>query len=232
MADTPFPPQQQTPPGKQTEMNPEPQDVNPDYKGSGKLSGKVAIITGADSGIGRSVAILYAKESADIVVIYLSEDSDANITKEKVEAEGRKCLLIKGDVGDESFCKSAASQVKQEFDHIDILVNNAAEQHPQDSITDISEDQLTKTFRTNIFSMFFMTKAVLPELKEGSCIINTTSITAYRGSAKLLDYSSTKGAIVAFTRSLSQNLTEKKNPGQCRCPWSYLDATDSIYVPS
>ncbi|MUG95625.1 SDR family oxidoreductase [Scytonema sp. UIC 10036] len=203
------PPQHQNPPGREGEMTPKPQSQNPQYKGSGKLEGKVALITGADSGIGRATAILFAREGADVAVVYLSEQQDAEETKRLVETEGTRCLLIKGDVGSESFCKEAIQQTVNQLGHLDILINNAAEQHPQQSIEDISAEQLERTFRTNIFGMFFMTKAALPHLKEGSAIINTTSVTAYKGSPQLLDYSATKGAIVAFTRSLSQSLVEK-----------------------
>lgn len=202
-----FPPQHQDQqPGIQTEMNPMPKDVDPAYKGSEKLKGKVAMITGGDSGIGRSVAIYYAKEGADIVVVYLNEHDDAQKTKELVEAEGVKCLLLAGDVGDESFCKTIVEKTVSEFGKVNILVNNAAEQHPQQSLLDITAEQLEKTFRTNIFSMFYLTKATLPHLEQGDTIINTTSITAYKGNETLIDYSSTKGAITAFTRSLSQSL--------------------------
>jgi len=204
------PPQHQNHrPGSEGEMTPKPQAEGSNYRAAGKLEGKVALITGGDSGIGRSVAILYAKEGADVAIMYLSEDQDAEETKRLVEAEGKRCLLLKGDVGDEHFCQQAVQQTVQELGHLDILINNAAEQHPQESIENISAEQLERTFRTNIFGMFFMAKAALPHLKEGSAIINTTSVTAYKGSPQLLDYSSTKGAIVAFTRSLSQSLVEK-----------------------
>ncbi|BAY22192.1 short-chain dehydrogenase/reductase SDR [Calothrix sp. NIES-2100] len=203
------PPQQQNPPGNEAEMTPKPQFDDSKYRGSGKLQGKVALITGGDSGIGRSVAIFYAREGADVAIMYKDEQQDAEETKRLVEAEGRRCLTIQGDIGDEQFDQQAVEQVVKELGHLDILVNNAAEQHPQESIEKITADQLERTFRTNIFSMFFLTKAALPYLKEGSAIINTTSVTAYKGSPQLLDYSATKGAIVAFTRSLSQSLIEK-----------------------
>jgi len=169
----------------------------------------VALITGADSGIGRAVAIAFAKEGADVAILYLNEHDDAKETKKLVEAQGRRAVTIAGDIGDEAFAQQAVQQTVDEFGKLDILINNAAEQHPQDSIEDITKEQLERTFRTNIFSMFFLTKAALKHLKEGSAIINTTSVTAYQGNKQLLDYSSTKGAIVAFTRSLSQNLVSK-----------------------
>ncbi|MDQ0415510.1 SDR family oxidoreductase [Mesobacillus stamsii] len=205
-----FPPQHQDhQPGTEPEMNPEPKSVDEQYKGSGKLSGKVALITGGDSGIGKSVAIYYAKEGADIAIIYLEESNDAKTTKELIEAEGRKCLLLSGDVGSEQFCEEAVRKTIDAFGKIDILVNNAAEQHPQKSLLDISAQQLEKTFRTNVYSIFHLTKAVLPHLKKGSSIINTSSITAYQGNEKLIDYSSTKGAIVSFTRSLAMSLASQ-----------------------
>jgi len=205
-----MPPQHQNrQPGIEAQMTPRPKAEDEQYRGSGKLRGKVAIITGGDSGIGRAVAIMYAREGADIAILYLNEHQDAEEAKRLVEKEGRRCQLIPGDVGDESFCRQAVQRTVQELGRLDILVNNAAEQHPQDSIEQISAEQLERTFRTNIFGMFFMTKAALPHLKEGSAIVNTTSVTAYKGSPQLLDYSSTKGAIVAFTRSLSQGLAEK-----------------------
>ncbi|HEY9828311.1 MAG TPA: SDR family oxidoreductase [Stenomitos sp.] len=212
------PPQQQTPPGKQSEMTPEPRSEGSFYRGSGKLEGKVALITGGDSGIGRSVAAFYAKEGADVAILFNKEREDAERTKQMVEAEGRSCLVIQGDIGDEELCQQAVQQVVNEFGHLDILINNAAEQHPQTSIEDISAEQLERTFRTNIFSMFFMVKAALPNLKEGSAIVNTASVTAYKGSPQLLDYSATKGAIVSFTRSLSQSLVEKGIRVNCVAP--------------
>jgi len=168
------------------------------------------MITGGDSGIGRAVAIAFAREGADVAVVYLNEHKDAEETKRLVEQEGRRCVTIAGDVGEERVCRDAVDRVVREFRRLDVLINNAAEQHPQETIEKITADQLERTFRTNIFSMFFLTKAALPHLKEGSAIINTTSVTAYKGSPTLLDYSSTKGAIVAFTRSLSQALAERK----------------------
>jgi len=203
------PPQPQRPPGVEAEMTPRPIPVNFEYKPAGKLDGKVALITGGDSGIGRAVAIMYAKEGADVAIIYLNEHDDAAETKRMVEAEGRQCLTFDGDIGSEEFCRRAVEETAAKFGKIDILVNNAAEQKPQQSIEDITEEQLTRTFRTNIFGYFYMTKHVLKHLKEGAAIINTTSVTAYRGSPNLLDYSATKGAIVAFTRSLSKALVER-----------------------
>jgi NAD(P)-dependent dehydrogenase (short-subunit alcohol dehydrogenase family) len=203
------PPQKQNPPGVESQMTPKPQTDDEKYQGSGKLENKIALITGGDSGIGRAVAIAYAKEGADIAIIYLKEHEDAKETKNLVEKYGRRAIAIAGDIGEESFCQNAIQQTIDEFGKLDILVNNAAEQHPQENIEDISKEQLEKTFRTNIFSMFFITKAAMKYLQKGSAIINTTSVTAYKGSPQLLDYSSTKGAIVAFTRSLSQNLIQK-----------------------
>lgn len=204
-------PEQQDMPGHETEMEQKPVIIRDDYRGSGKLDGKAALITGGDSGIGRAVAVHFAREGADVAIVYLAvEDTDAEETRALVEAEGRQCLLLPGDVGDEAFCRQAVEQTVSQLGHLDILINNAAEQHPQDSIADITEDQLTKTFRTNIFGMFHLTKAALPHLEAArGAIVNTTSVTAYKGSPQLLDYSSTKGAIVAFTRSLSGSLAEQ-----------------------
>jgi NAD(P)-dependent dehydrogenase (short-subunit alcohol dehydrogenase family) len=205
-----LPAQEQTnQPGIEREMRPLPNENNKNYKGSGKLQGKTAVITGGDSGIGRAVAIAYAKEGANTVIVYLNEKQDAENTKRFVEQQGVRCLLLEGDIGDESFCQEVIEKTIGKFDGLDILVNNAAEQHPKKSIAEISSEQLERTFRTNIFSMFYLTKAALPHLKEGSAIINTTSITAYAGHQTLLDYSATKGAITTFTRSLSLQLAEK-----------------------
>jgi NAD(P)-dependent dehydrogenase (short-subunit alcohol dehydrogenase family) len=201
------PPQRQSQPGIEQEMTPVPDAVRPQHQGSGKLAGKVALITGGDSGIGRAVAVLFAREGADVAIGHLAEeDTDANETVKLVEAEGRRCLTLPGDIGDEAFCQEAVARTVRELGRLDVLVNNAAEQHTTQSIAEISAEQLERTFRTNIFAMFFMTKAALPHLGEGSAIVNTTSVTAYQGNPSLLDYSSTKGAIVAFTRSLSQQL--------------------------
>lgn len=202
------PPQHQDKqPGIESEMTPRPK-----YEGQdvfAKLAGKVAIITGGDSGIGRATAVLFAREGADVVVSYLDEHQDAEETKQKVEEEGQQCLLIPGDVGSEEHCNRIVEETISKFGKVDVLINNAAVQFPQQSIEDITSEQLEKTFRTNIFAYFYMAKAALKHLQQGSSIINTTSVTAYRGSSNLLDYASTKGAIVAFTRSLSQNLAEK-----------------------
>ncbi len=204
---TTLPPQHQTrQPGLQTEMNPQPVTIKDTYKGSGKLKNKTAIISGGDSGIGRAVAVHFAKEGADVAIIYLNEHEDADETKRLVEQEGRRCLAIAGDIGDEAFCKEAVKQTIEAFGKLDIVVNNAAEQHPQPNFLNITAAQLEKTFRTNVFGCFFLTKAALPHLKSGSAIINTASITAYEGNEQLIDYSATKGVIVAFTRSLAKAL--------------------------
>ena len=203
-------PQLQARPGIEAKMSPEPKAENNEINSSNKLLEKTAIITGGDSGIGKAVALLFAKEGADIAIIYLNEDKDANETKMLVEEKyGRKCVLVSGDISKESFCKRAIQKITRSVEKIDILVNNAAIHYESKSLEDITTAHLVKTFSTNIFSMFWITKAVLPFMKPGSSIINTTSVTAYRGSAGLIDYASTKGAIVSFTRSLSANLVEK-----------------------
>ena len=202
-----FPPlHQDFHPGFEYLMQPRPISHNPYYKGSCKLKDKVAIITGGDSGIGRAVAYLFAQEGADVVIQYLCEHEDANETKNNIECLGRKCLLIPGDLKDEEMSKVVVEKTIEQFGKIDILVNNHAVQYVQRSILDITAEQLDTTFRTNIYAYFFMTKAALPYLKKGSVIINTTSVTAYEGNKDLIDYSSTKGAITTFTRSLSQSL--------------------------
>jgi NAD(P)-dependent dehydrogenase (short-subunit alcohol dehydrogenase family) len=195
-------------PGHESQLEPKP-DWEPKYKGSDRLKGKVALITGADSGIGRAVAALFAREGADVAILYLCEHDDAAKTKEIVEGEKRRAITIAGDVGSKDFCEQAVKQTVDQLGRLDILVNNAGEQHPDESIRDITEDQLKRTFQTNIFGMFFLTQAALPHLREGSAIINCTSVTMYKGSPQLLDYSSTKGAITAFTRSLSKNLVKQ-----------------------
>lgn len=205
-----FPPQhQRRMPGLEEDMMPEPQEKGEWYRGSGKLNDRTAIITGGDSGIGRSVAVFFAREGADVAVIYLDEHRDAAETRRMVEAEGRRCITIAGDVGDSRFCRDAVEQTVDAFGRLDILVNNAAFQPYQDNLDTLSDGQLERTFRTNIFSYFYMTRAALKHLKQGGAVINTTSITAYRGSPRLLDYSSSKGAIVAFTRSLSLILAKR-----------------------
>ena len=208
-----FPPQQQADqPGDEHEMSPRPDYQKAGYAGSGKLDGQAALITGGDSGIGRAVAVLFAREGADVALVYLDEERDAHETKEAVEAEGRRCLLIQADVRDEAACRRAVGETVEAFGRLDVLVNNAAVQFPQRRLGDITEDQLERTFRTNIFAHFFTAKAALEHLAEGGAIINTSSVTAFRGSPGLLDYASTKGAIVAFTRSLAKNeeVFEKK----------------------
>ncbi len=203
------PPQSQNrQPGRRGPMKPQPESIKESIQGRGLLKGKVAIVTGGDSGIGRGTAIAFAREGADVAILYLEESADAESTATEIRDRQADCLLIKGDIGRESFCRKAVAQVVKKFGRLDILVNNAAEQHEEQEFTKIDEKQLINTFRTNVFSMFFLTSAALPHLRKqtGSCIINTTSVTAYRGSPSLIDYSASKGAVVSFTRSLSQNL--------------------------
>ena len=195
-------------PGHESQLDKKP-EWEPRYSGSGRLEGKVALITGADSGIGRAVAALYAREGADVAILYLCEHDDAAKTRQIVEREGRRAITIAGDVGDKQFCERAVAETVERLGGLDVLVNNAAEQHPDKEITDISEEQLKRTFQTNIFGYFFMVQAARPHLQKGSVIINCTSVTMYQGSKELLDYSATKGAITAFTRSLSENLIDK-----------------------
>ncbi|GAA5416663.1 general stress protein 39 [Paraliobacillus ryukyuensis] len=197
-------------PGFEFEMNPQPMYDNSNYQGSGKLNNQVAIITGGDSGIGRAVSVHFAKEGANIAIIYHDEHQDAEKTKQAVEQAGSSCLLISGDITQSTFCKNAVKQVIDKFNKINILVNNAAVQYPQNDITLISDEQLERTFRVNIFSQFYLIRECLPYMQQGSTIINSSSITAYHGSANLIDYSATKGAITTLTRSLSQSLLTKQ----------------------
>lgn len=206
---TPPKQQQDVQPGREGPMNPKPRERARDYRGSGKLEGKAAIITGGDSGIGRSVAILFAREGADVAIVYLEEHEDANETRRLVEQEGRRCLTLCGDVADASFCEQAVAQAVGQFGKLDILVNNAAEQHPCESFEEITLEQWDRTFRTNIYGYFHMMRAAIHHLGEGSAVINTTSVTAYEGNPTLIDYSSTKGAIVSFTRALSNALVSR-----------------------
>ncbi|HEV8388567.1 MAG TPA: SDR family oxidoreductase [Dongiaceae bacterium] len=212
MTDRPekVPPQSQShQPGRETEMNPQPQDEGRGYKAAGKLSGKVAIVTGGDSGIGRAICVLFAMEGADVAFTYLEEHEDADRTQELIEARGRTCLKINHDVGVKKSCDKLVDRVVKQLGRLDILVNNAGEQHESKELAEISEDQLLRTFRTNFFGAFFMTQAALKHMGEGSSIINCISVTAYRGSKHLVDYSATKGALVSFTRSLAGQLAEK-----------------------
>jgi NAD(P)-dependent dehydrogenase (short-subunit alcohol dehydrogenase family) len=211
MNDQTLPKQVQTrQPGVESRMRPKPQSEARQYRAAGKLEGKAALITGGDSGIGKSVAIHFAKEGADVAIAYLEERDDAKRTASLIEAEGRRCLLLEGDVGDRDFCQRAVERTLAALGRLDILVNNAAEQHAAKNFADIDPDQFMQTFRTNVFGMFHLTQAALPHLKQGAAIINTTSVTAFRGSGGLVDYASTKGAIVAFTRSLALQLAEKE----------------------
>lgn len=196
-------------PGREHEMQPEPVVIRDNYQGSGKLLNKVALVSGGDSGIGRSVAVHFAREGADVAIIYLNEDRDASATQQLIEREGRKALLIKGDCGSAEFCRKAVEDTVARFGKLDVLVNNAAEQHPTESLEAISEEQLRRTFQTNIFGYFFLAQAAAKHLKPGAAIVNTGSVTSFRGSSHLLDYSSTKGAIQAFTFSLAQSMAER-----------------------
>jgi len=226
----PLPEQKQPRPGIEAEVQPRPQYLGPEYKAAEKLAGKGAIITGGDSGIGRSVAVLYAREGADVAIVYLPEERvDAEETKRAVEEAGQKCLLIEGDVKDAAFCERAIEQTVEEFGHLDILVNNAAFQKHEKSIEDVSNEEFEKTFRTNIFGYFYMAKAAVKHLPKGGAIVNTGSITGLEGSSELLAYSATKGAIHAFTKSLAQSLVEKGIRVNCVSPgpvWTPLNVAD------
>jgi NAD(P)-dependent dehydrogenase (short-subunit alcohol dehydrogenase family) len=225
----PLPKQHLEKPGLETELEPRPRYEAPEYRGSGKLEGRVALVTGGDSGIGRAVAVLFAREGADVAIVYLSEDEDAEETRRAVEAEGRRALLIPGDVTSSAFCQEAVESTVQEFGQLDILVNNAAFQEHAASLEDITDEQLDRTFRTNIFGYFYMARAALPHLGEGAAIINTGSVTGLQGSKELLDYSSTKGAIHAFTKSLAQNVVERGIRVNCVAPgpvWTPLNPAD------
>lgn len=204
-----FPPQQQATPGHESTMHPEPVIIRDNYQGSEKLKGKIALITGGDSGIGRSVAVHFAREGADVTIVYLEEDEDARKTEEMVKKEGQMCLLLKGNIQDRSFCKECIDKTFYHYGKLNILVNNAAEQHPTDDVQAWDLDLTESTFKTNILSMFYLTQPALEKMNDGDAIINTTSVTAYHGRAALIDYSSSKGAIVSFTRALSQNLAPK-----------------------
>jgi NAD(P)-dependent dehydrogenase (short-subunit alcohol dehydrogenase family) len=226
----PFPEQHQDKPGIEAEIEPKPKYEAPRYRGAEKLKDRIALITGGDSGIGRAVAVLYAREGADVAIVYLPEEQqDAEETQRAVEEESRRCLLIAGDVTDAEFCREAVETTVEEFGKLDILVNNAAFQQHQESLEELSEEQFEHTFRTNIFGYFYMAKAALAHMKPGAAIVNTGSIAGLRGSGKLLDYSSTKGAIHAFTKSLAQNLVEKKIRVNCVAPgpvWTPLNIAD------
>jgi NAD(P)-dependent dehydrogenase (short-subunit alcohol dehydrogenase family) len=226
----PFPAQHQPKPGLETEMEPRPRYKAPNYRGSGKLNDRVALITGGDSGVGRAVAVLYAREGADVAIVYLPvEQTDAEETRDAVAEEGKRCLLIPGDVRDAKFCERAVERTVAELGHLDILVNNAAFQQHQKSIEEITDEQLERTFRTNIFGYFFMARAAVPNMRRGSAIVNTGSITGMQGSKELLDYSATKGAIHAFTKSLAQSLVEKEIRVNCVAPgpiWTPLNVAD------
>lgn len=223
----PFPAQHQESPGLESRLTPRPEYEAPAYRAAGKLTGKVALVTGGDSGIGRAVAVLYAREGADVAIGYLAaEESDAQETQAAIEAVGRRVLLLPGDVGDVHYCREAVQRTVRTFGRLDILVNNAAEQHNVTDIEELTEEQFERTFRTNIFGYFHMAKAAIPHLLPGSAIINTGSITGLEGSKDLLDYSATKGAIHAFTKSLAQNLVEREIRVNCVAPgpvWTPLN---------
>jgi NAD(P)-dependent dehydrogenase (short-subunit alcohol dehydrogenase family) len=227
---SPMPAQHQEKPGLESKVHPRPRFQAPHYSAAGKLDGKVALITGGDSGIGRAVAVLFAREGADVAITYLrAEESDAKETKAAVEREGRRALIMPGDVRDANFCRKAVDKTIENFDRLDILVNNAAYQEGQEALEEISEEQWDRTFKTNIYGYFYMAKAALPHMKEGGCVINTGSITGLEGSKELLDYSATKGAIHAFTKSLAQNLVEKGIRVNCVAPgpvWTPLNPAD------
>ena len=226
----PFPKQSQPRPGIEAKMTPRPAFMAPEYRGAGRLAGKVALITGGDSGIGRAVAVLYAREGADVAIVYMkAEQQDADETKSAIENEGGRCLLIPGDVRRSEFCARAVEQTVNELGRLDVLVNNAAYQEHQKDIADITDEQLERTFTTNIFGYFYMARAAIPRMKAGAAIINTGSITGLEGSAQLLDYASTKGAIHAFTKSLAQMLVDKKIRVNCVAPgpiWTPLNVAD------
>ena len=226
----PFPPQHQPRPGLEFGMEPRPHYEAPDYRGSRKLEGKVALVTGGDSGIGRAVAVLFAREGADVAIVFLPEEElDAVETQAAVEGEGRGCLLIPGDLTDSAFCDEAVDLTVRTFGQLDILVNNAAYQHQQKTLEAITDEQLDRTFRTNIFGYFYMARAALRHMKAGAAIVNCGSITGLQGSKHLLDYSATKGAIHAFTKSLAQNLVERKIRVNCVSPgpvWTPLNVAD------
>nr|WEY80940.1 SDR family oxidoreductase [Bacillus velezensis] len=214
-------------PGIESEMNPAPVYEYKEYKGADKLKGKTALITGGDSGIGRAVAVAYAKEGANVAIVYFDEHDDAKDTKKRVEEEGVKCLLIPGDVGEEDFCNEAVEKTVEEFGRLDILVNNAAEQHPKESIKDITSEQLHRTFKTNFYSQFYLTKKAIDYMKPGSAIINTTSINPYTGNPQLIDYTATKGAINGFTRSMAQALVNDGIRVNAVAPGADLDTAYS-----